>query len=83
MAKYFIETDEKQGEDDKRRFNFMLGRHSHNWERAQQAWIILSLARSERISSSRRWEASLIAETWLTSWDKWQQQNCIFPSLHT
>jgi hypothetical protein len=24
-------TDEKLGEDGKRRFNFMLGRHSHHW----------------------------------------------------
>jgi hypothetical protein len=43
MAENFIEADEKLGKDGKRRFNFMLGRHSHHWERAQQAWI-LSLA---------------------------------------
>jgi hypothetical protein len=30
MAETFIETDEKLGEDGKRRFNFMLGRHSHH-----------------------------------------------------
>jgi hypothetical protein len=47
MAENFIETDEKLGKDGKRRFkNFMLGRQSHHWERAQQAWI-LSLALSE------------------------------------
>ena len=51
MAENFIEIDERLGEDGKRRFNFMLGRHSHHWECAQQAWI-LSLALSERISSS-------------------------------
>jgi hypothetical protein len=49
MAENFIETDEKLGEDSKRRLNFMLGRQSHHCERAQQAWI-LSLALSERIS---------------------------------
>ena len=42
----FIETDKKLGENGKRRFNFMFGRHSHHWEHAQQAWI-LSLALSE------------------------------------
>ena len=47
----FIETDEKLGENGKRRFNFMSGRHSHHWERAQQAWT-LSLALSEGISYS-------------------------------
>jgi hypothetical protein len=47
-----METDEKLGQDGKRRFNFMLRRHSHHWERAQQAWI-LSLALSEQISSSQ------------------------------
>jgi hypothetical protein len=62
MAENFIETDEKLGEDGKRRFNFMLGRHSHHWEQAQQAWI-LSLALGERTSSSRHWVASLIAKT--------------------
>jgi hypothetical protein len=62
MAGNFIETDEKLGEDGKRRFNFMFRRHSHHWERAEQAWI-LSRALSERISSSRRWAASLIAKT--------------------
>jgi hypothetical protein len=50
MAENFIETDENLGEGGKRRFNFMLGRHSHHWERAQQAWI-LSLALSKRISA--------------------------------
>jgi hypothetical protein len=54
MANNFREKDEKLGEDGKRRFNFMLGRHSHHWEGAQQAWI-LSLALSEQISSSQRW----------------------------
>ncbi len=77
MAENFIKTDEKLCEDGKRRFNFMLGRHSHHWECAQQAWI-LSLVLSEQISSSRRWIASLIAKTWLTSWDMgWEQRNCI------
>jgi hypothetical protein len=51
----------------------MFGRHSHHWERAQQAWI-LSLALSERISSTQGWAASLIAKTWLTSWDCWRPQ---------
>jgi hypothetical protein len=51
MAQNFIEIDEKLGEDRKRRFNFMLRRHFHHWEHAQQAWV-LSLALSERISSS-------------------------------
>jgi hypothetical protein len=36
-AENFIKTDEKLGEDGKRRFIFMLGRYSHHWERAQQA----------------------------------------------
>ena len=63
MAENFIEIDEKHGaEDGKRRLNFMLGRHSHHWERAQQAWI-LSLALSEQISSGQRWTASHIAKT--------------------
>jgi hypothetical protein len=62
------EADEKLGEDGKRRFNFMLGRHPHHWERAQQAWI-LSKALSEQISSSQCWVASLIAKAWLTSWN--------------
>jgi hypothetical protein len=75
MAENFIETDEELGEDCKRRFNFTLGRYSHNWEHAQQAWI-LSLALSELISSSQCWEVSLIAKTWLTSWDMLEQQNC-------
>jgi hypothetical protein len=66
MAEDFKETDEKLGEDGKRRFNFMLGRHSHHWEHAQQARI-LSLVLSERISSTRRWATSLITKTWLTS----------------
>jgi hypothetical protein len=70
MAENFFETDEKLGKDGKRRFNFMLGRHSHHWERAQQAWI-LSLALSEQISFSRHWAAGFIARTWLTSWDMW------------
>jgi hypothetical protein len=61
MAKIFIETDVKLGEDGDNRFNFMLGRHSHHWDRVQRAWI-LSLALSERISSSWRWAASLIAK---------------------
>jgi hypothetical protein len=30
MAENFIETDEKLGEDGKRRFNFMFRRHSHH-----------------------------------------------------
>jgi hypothetical protein len=81
MAENFTETDEKLGEDGKRRFNFMLGRHSHHWERAQQAWI-LSLALSERINPSRRWAASLIAKTWLTSWDMWEQQKFILSSTY-
>jgi hypothetical protein len=68
MAENFKQKDERLGKDGKRRFNFMLGRHSHHWEGAQQAWII-SLALSEQISSSRRWVASLIAKTWLTSWN--------------
>jgi hypothetical protein len=59
MAENFIETDEKLGKDSKIRFNFMLGRHSHHWEGVQQAWI-LSLAQSERISSTQRWAASLV-----------------------
>ena len=82
MAENFIEIDERLGEDGKRRFNFMLGRHSHHWEYAQQAWI-LSLVLSEQISSSRRWIASLIAKTWLTSWDMgWEQRNCILSSIY-
>jgi hypothetical protein len=81
MAENFTETDEKLGEDGKRRFNFMLGRHSHHWERAQQAWI-LSLALSERINSSQRWAASLIAKTWLTSWDMWEQRKFILSSTY-
>jgi hypothetical protein len=40
MAEHFIETDEKLGEDGKRGFNFMLGRHSHQQECAQQSWIL-------------------------------------------
>jgi hypothetical protein len=79
MAENFKETDEKLGEDSQRRLNFMLGRHSHHCKRTQQAWI-LSLALSERISLTRLWAASLIVKTWLTSWDMWEQQNCIFPS---
>jgi hypothetical protein len=51
MAEEFIERDEKLGKDSKRSFSFMLRRHSHHWERAQQAWI-LSLALNEGISSS-------------------------------
>jgi hypothetical protein len=51
MAENFIETDKKLGKEGKRRFTYMLGRHSHHWEPAQQAWI-LSLALSEQISSS-------------------------------
>jgi hypothetical protein len=68
MAKNFTETDEKLGKDGKRRSNFMLGRHSHHQEHAQQAWI-LSLAPSEQISSSQLFVASLIAKTWLISWN--------------
>jgi hypothetical protein len=43
MAEKFKETDERLGKGGKRRFNFMLGRHSYHWEHAQQA-CILSLA---------------------------------------
>jgi hypothetical protein len=46
MAENVMDTDEKLGKEGKRRFNFMLRRHSHHWEHAQQAWI-LSLALSE------------------------------------
>jgi hypothetical protein len=46
MADNFIETDEKLGKEGKRRFNFKLARHSHHWERPQQA-LLLSLALSE------------------------------------
>ena len=81
MAENFIERDEKLGEDGKRTFNFMLGRHSHHWEQAQRAWIP-SLALSEQISSSQCWVASPIAKTWLTSWDMWEQQNCILSSIY-
>jgi hypothetical protein len=81
MAENFIETDEKQGENSKRRFNLMLWRHFHHWEHAQQAWI-LSLALGEWISSSWCWAASLTAKTWLTSWDMWEQQNCILSSIN-
>jgi hypothetical protein len=37
MAENSMATDEKLGKDGKRRFNFMLGRHSHHCEHAQQA----------------------------------------------
>jgi hypothetical protein len=37
MAEHLIEIDEKLGKDGRRRFNFMLGRHYHHWEGAQQA----------------------------------------------
>jgi hypothetical protein len=60
MAENYMARDKKLGEDGKRRFNFMLGRHSYRWESAQQAWI-LSLALSKQISSSQGWVASLIA----------------------
>jgi hypothetical protein len=80
MAENFIETDEKLGKDGKRRFNFMLGRRSHHWKGSLQAWI-LSLALSEQISFSQRWAASLIAKTWLTSWDMWSSKTAFFP-LH-
>jgi hypothetical protein len=76
MAENFMEIDEKLGEDGKRRLNFMLRRHSQRWEHAQQAWIP-SLALSEQISSSQRWVASLLAKTWLTSWNMSEQRNCI------
>jgi hypothetical protein len=46
MAESFIATDEKLGEEGKRGLNLTLGRHSHHWECAQQAWT-LSLALSE------------------------------------
>jgi len=63
--------------------NFLLGRHSRYWEHAQQAWI-LSQAQNEHISSRRRWAASLIDKTWLTSWDMWEhrgrRQQLIKPS---
>ena len=63
-------------------FNFLLGRHSRHWEHAQQAWI-LTQAQNERISSSRRWAASLINKTWLISWDMWEHRNRILHSpLH-
>jgi hypothetical protein len=63
-------------------YNFLLGRHSRHWERAQQAWI-LSQAQNERLSSSRRWAASLIDKTWLISWDMWEHRNRILHSpLH-
>jgi hypothetical protein len=77
MAEIFMETDEKLGQDGKRRFNFMLGRHSqHHWKDDQQAWI-LSLALSEQISSSGGWVAGLITKTWLTSLNMSEQKNCI------
>jgi hypothetical protein len=43
-------------------FNFLLARHSRHWEHAQQAWILIQ-AQNERISSSRRWAASLTDKT--------------------
>jgi hypothetical protein len=57
----------------------MLGRYSHHWECAQQAWILYP-ALSEQISSSQGWAASLIAKTWLTSWNIWEQQKCTLSS---
>jgi hypothetical protein len=59
---FITETDERLGEDGKRRFNSMLRRHSHHWKCAQQGWI-LSLALSEQISSSQRWAASLLPKS--------------------
>ena len=53
--------------------NFLLGRHSRYWEHAQQAWT-LSQAQNDRLCSRRRWVASLIDKTWLTSWDRWEHR---------
>jgi hypothetical protein len=43
MAENFMETDKKPDKDSKRRFNFMLGRHSHSLGRRPTSMDSLSI----------------------------------------
>ena len=53
--------------------NFILGRWSPKWQKAQQNYY--NLTRSKR--TSKRWATAIIHKLLLTVWDQWQFRNSI------